>query len=326
MSEGEHGVGPSLYRIVGKDIASAPGYSYSQALQSLPGVWTIAALNAYLENPRGFVPGTTMSFAGLRKAEERAEIIYSLSGTDTPTQPVEVLPQKERPQTPSPDPVITRAPVANAMEAQLKSADLAFNRPETMQLGQATSVELVLSPDTAPRARIAADASSQTRAESIGLSDDLTGTTRVVEDVRYALQMEAEISGIGFDIHPPGPQRQTVLPFQAAKWVWTIKPKYAGTEQVFTVNVSAIVQQDDKELPPIRIKTFTERITVEVTLVQEILQYAKDLTTLNAAVVGIGGTVIAVIGWLWTRLRKKKKDEPTKPTEVVVTHKFNQDG
>ena len=319
IDPGVHGVGPSLYGIVGKDIASAPGYPYSEALLALPGVWNIDALAAYLENPRRYAPGTSMAFTGLRKTEELADVIFGLMTFSAAQQPP---PPPVGSTTTTPTDEVD--PVVALMEAQLKSADLAFNRPETMHLGQATSVELVLSPATAPRKPVAADASTQAIAESIGLSDDLTGSTQVVEDVQYALQMEAEISGLGFDIHPPGPQRQTVLPFQSAKWVWTIEPKTAGSNQVFTVNVSAIVQRDQKELPPVRITTFTERITVEVTWMQEVLRYAEDLTTLNAAVVGLGGTLIAVLGWLWARVRKKKKAEPAKPTEVVVTHKFDQ--
>ena len=375
LEPGVHGVGPSLHKIVGKDIASAPGYAYSAALLDLPGVWTVQALDAYLKNPRAAAPGTTMAFNGLQDPPDRLAVIRLLMGppmmpslpepdlalaidndinaafadygtigalsTELPAIDKGIINAlagdstigalstelPDRPQArasltlPSPAPL---DPAVDLMASQLKSADIAFNRPETMQLGQATSVELVLSPATAPRAPVAEGASTREVAESLGLSDALPGATQVVEDVQYALQMEAEISGLGFDVHPPGPQRQTVLPFQPAKWVWTIKPKSAGRDQVFTVNVNAIIQRDEENLPPIRITTFTERITVEVTLMQKILEYAKELTTLNAAIAGIGGTLVAVIGWLWTRTRKKKKPEPTKPSEVVVTHKFDE--
>ncbi|MEL6808116.1 MAG: hypothetical protein AAFO97_10070 [Pseudomonadota bacterium] len=342
LEPGVHGVGPSLYRIVGKDIASTPGFSYSAALLSLPGVWTVEALDSYLANPKGYAPGTSMAFAGLRDPRERLSVISAILDASVvapppPLEPDLTIPAPEPqpvgvinpaqptvigPSTPSTQP---SDPWADLVESQLKSADIAFNRPDTMQLGQATSVELVLSPATAPRAPVAENASTQDVAESIGLSSALPGTTQVVEDVQYALLMEAEISGLGFDVHPPGPQRQTVLPFQAAKWVWTIKPKSAGSDQVFTVNVNAIIQRDNENLPPVRITTFTERITVEVTLMQQILNYAQQLTTLNAAIAGVGGTVFAVVAWLWARTRKKKKPEPAKPSEVVVTHKFEQD-
>ncbi|PIV72807.1 MAG: cytochrome c family protein [Rhodobacteraceae bacterium CG17_big_fil_post_rev_8_21_14_2_50_65_11] len=82
VDPGVHGVGPSLHGVVGRDIASAEGYSYSSALLALEGGWTPEALNAWLENPRGYAQGTAMSYGGMRSVEDRAAMIAYLDSLD----------------------------------------------------------------------------------------------------------------------------------------------------------------------------------------------------------------------------------------------------
>lgn len=71
---GANGVGPNLHGIMGADIAARPGFSYSGALQALDGSWDWERMNAWLKNPRGYVDGTKMAFAGLSKIEDRAAV------------------------------------------------------------------------------------------------------------------------------------------------------------------------------------------------------------------------------------------------------------
>jgi len=75
---GANKVGPALYGVVGADKAHLDSYSYSAALASMPGEWTYEDLNQFLWKPSAFVPGTKMSFAGLSKVEDRANIIAYL--------------------------------------------------------------------------------------------------------------------------------------------------------------------------------------------------------------------------------------------------------
>lgn len=71
--------GPNLYGVLGTPIgAHEPGYAYSDALASHGGEWTYENMFAWLESPRGFAPGTKMSFAGLSSPEDRADIIAYL--------------------------------------------------------------------------------------------------------------------------------------------------------------------------------------------------------------------------------------------------------
>jgi cytochrome c len=72
--------GPNLYGVFGRDIGSEAGrYSYTAALREKGGAWTAAALDAWLIDPRGFVPGTKMAYAGLRNGNDRADIIAYLA-------------------------------------------------------------------------------------------------------------------------------------------------------------------------------------------------------------------------------------------------------
>ncbi|SFP96186.1 cytochrome c [Roseivivax halotolerans] len=83
LEEGANAVGPYLYGVVGRDIGTADGYgSYSGALSEAGDVWTPENLNAFLENPRGWAPGTSMSYNGLSDPEDRANLIAYLDQTD----------------------------------------------------------------------------------------------------------------------------------------------------------------------------------------------------------------------------------------------------
>ncbi len=74
--------GPELNGIVGRVIASEPDFSYSDALTALGAdgtVWTPETLAQFIEKPKDYAPGTKMSFAGLRKEEERTNVIAYLA-------------------------------------------------------------------------------------------------------------------------------------------------------------------------------------------------------------------------------------------------------
>jgi len=82
---GKNRIGPALYGIVGSGKASVDGFSYSSALSEMGGEWSFANLDAFLANPRGYAPGTKMSFAGLRKPQDRADLLaYMREQADTP--------------------------------------------------------------------------------------------------------------------------------------------------------------------------------------------------------------------------------------------------
>lgn len=78
--DGTDGTGPHLNGVVGRDIGAVDGFGYSDVLTSLEGNWSEDALNEFLTNPKGYAPGTKMSFAGLRKIGDRANIVAYLAG------------------------------------------------------------------------------------------------------------------------------------------------------------------------------------------------------------------------------------------------------
>ncbi len=85
---GANKIGPNLWGVLGRSIAGVDGFGYSSALQDLSGeTWNYENLSAFLANPKGFAPGTKMSFAGVKKDGARADLIMymrSMSGSPVP--------------------------------------------------------------------------------------------------------------------------------------------------------------------------------------------------------------------------------------------------
>ncbi|MBI1215789.1 MAG: c-type cytochrome [Alphaproteobacteria bacterium] len=72
-------IGPNLFGIVGNHHAHMAGFSYSSAMESLSKeTWDVDHLNHFLWNPRKTIDGTKMTFAGLKKAQDRADVIKYL--------------------------------------------------------------------------------------------------------------------------------------------------------------------------------------------------------------------------------------------------------
>jgi cytochrome c len=76
--EGKNGVGPSLWGIVGRTAGQIPGFSYSAANKGSGIVWSEETMFEYLEAPQKFMKGTKMAFAGLKKPQDRANVIAYL--------------------------------------------------------------------------------------------------------------------------------------------------------------------------------------------------------------------------------------------------------
>jgi cytochrome c len=81
LEEGVNRVGPSLYNIVGRKSGSVEGYNYSDANKNSGVTWTTDVLFEYLEDPKGFMPGTKMAFPGIKKEQDRANLIAYLEST-----------------------------------------------------------------------------------------------------------------------------------------------------------------------------------------------------------------------------------------------------
>ncbi len=84
--DGKRKIGPNLWDVVAGPVAADEGFAYSNALGEKSGeTWSYDNLDAFLEKPKDWAPGTKMSFAGLKKPEQRAAVIaYLRSLSDSP--------------------------------------------------------------------------------------------------------------------------------------------------------------------------------------------------------------------------------------------------
>src|SRR6188474_487519 len=83
---GPNRVGPNLYGVVNEPKGQGhAGFNFSAAMKGKGGTWTYDDLNKFISNPKGFVPGTAMGFAGIQKDSERADVIaYLRTLSDSP--------------------------------------------------------------------------------------------------------------------------------------------------------------------------------------------------------------------------------------------------
>ena len=77
-ANGGNRVGPNLHGVFGRKIGTAEDFSYSQAVQSANFTWDAQQLEQWLANPRTFLPGNRMAFAGVRDAAQRRDVIAYL--------------------------------------------------------------------------------------------------------------------------------------------------------------------------------------------------------------------------------------------------------
>ncbi|MGE3868589.1 MAG: cytochrome c family protein, partial [Pseudorhodoplanes sp.] len=105
---GPNRVGPNLWGIVNRQVATEAGFNYSAAMKAKGGTWTYDTLNKFLQNPKAFVPGTAMGYAGLARGTQRADLInYLHTLADNPGP----LPKAAAAPAPAPQPQAT-APAA----------------------------------------------------------------------------------------------------------------------------------------------------------------------------------------------------------------------
>jgi cytochrome c len=85
---GPNRVGPNLWGVVGRPVASHAGFNYSAAMKAKGGTWTIDELNEFLRNPRRHIPGTLMTYAGLPRGNQRADLLAYLNSLSDSPQPL----------------------------------------------------------------------------------------------------------------------------------------------------------------------------------------------------------------------------------------------
>jgi len=113
---GANGTGPALHGVVGRPIAAAAGFSYSDALKGMAGKpWDWDALWAWLKSPKAYAAGNKMSFAGIAKPEDRAAVIAYLNANSASPLPLPAAPAEEAPAAEEAAPAAEEAaPAADA--------------------------------------------------------------------------------------------------------------------------------------------------------------------------------------------------------------------
>jgi cytochrome c len=121
---GANALGPALYGVMGKPVASHAGFAFSDALKSKGGTWDWQTMSDWLASPRSFAPGTKMTFAGLSNPVDRANVIAFLNSRSASPLPV------------PPPPAETASADKAAAEAEDAGAQKAENEP-VLNEGQA---------------------------------------------------------------------------------------------------------------------------------------------------------------------------------------------
>ena len=115
-----NGIGPNIHGALGKPIAGvAPGFAYSSDLAGKGGTWTYENMDAWLKSPKAFAAGTKMSFAGLSKPEDRANIMAFLKANGG------------GPEFPAPKAADAAAPVEGATSDEATTGSAATGAPST---------------------------------------------------------------------------------------------------------------------------------------------------------------------------------------------------
>jgi cytochrome c len=95
---GPNRTGPNLWGVVGRARGSEAGFNYSAAMKAKGGSWTYDELNKFLTGPRNYIPGTAMTFAGLARPAQRADVIAYLNSLSDNPKP---LPKAAEAQPPA---------------------------------------------------------------------------------------------------------------------------------------------------------------------------------------------------------------------------------
>lgn len=94
---GANALGPALFGVMGNPVAAHPGFAFSDALKSKGGAWDWEAMSTWLANPKKYAPGTKMTFAGLSKPEDRANVMAFLNSRDASPLPIPAAPAEAAP-------------------------------------------------------------------------------------------------------------------------------------------------------------------------------------------------------------------------------------
>jgi cytochrome c2 len=175
LEEGANATGPSLYGVVGRGEGDMPGFAYSEVLAASDETWTPDRLNAFLTSPKDYAPGTKMGYAGLKKIEDRANLIAYLSTQGGTFDPAAALPAEAAPTE--------AAPAEKAETSAVSPAETAAAEPATAPVAEAAPEA---APETAPAG-----------AEQFALAGDAEAGAKVFRTCAACHKAEEGKNGVG---------------------------------------------------------------------------------------------------------------------------------
>ncbi len=135
LEAGANSTGPYLYGVVGRTVDTAEGFGYSGVLEEVVEVWTPEELYAFLESPKGYAPGTTMAFNGLKKSEDRVNVIAFLDMTDGDMTEIAMPEEEAAMEEPAAEEAVEEA-AAEAPAAEEPAAEEAAAAEETTEAAE----------------------------------------------------------------------------------------------------------------------------------------------------------------------------------------------
>lgn len=188
--DGPNRVGPNLYRVVGREVASVDGFAYSSALSEYGGEWTYERLDCFLKNPSECVPGTSMGYAGIKDPAKRADMIaYLASLGDAPPFPEPEAEQREAAAQPAGESQQAAAG-PDAGQTEQAAAEPAGQAQETAETASAESGQ------PAEQNEAAGDASTETAAASGETAGRSPGTDVQQTGDAKASEGESELAAL----------------------------------------------------------------------------------------------------------------------------------
>lgn len=126
-------IGPDLWNVVGRERATFPGFDYSDGMKAKGGHWTLETLNQFLWKPKKFIDGTKMNFAGLKKTQDRADLLAWLrqqADSPVPDPSAEDIAAEEAEYGPKEEPATNDAASTPAEGTQEAAAPSEGNAPK----------------------------------------------------------------------------------------------------------------------------------------------------------------------------------------------------
>ena len=175
--------------------------------------------------------------------------------------------------------------------SNLRESSFFYNKLTKMTVGEVAEINLALNPSNSEEAKAQLKELKGVAAE---------GKSKI------ARHMSAELFGASFEVNPSGPQKRVVLDSNTTKWKWKVKPLKEGTEELLTLDVYVHLEVNGKLSPPITIKTYREKILVDVSGWDAINSFVATWSSIIGLLLTIVGSVWTA--YLWFRSKKWKLD------------------